>query len=161
MRESIEPSYPAPHMARANPTRDLAEIRAMLRVSGFTSSRLAAFVPAMDPSTLNKAIRRLEAGGGISARTLERLREAMRGQGFADQDWQDEGPNIRMLGIALRAVARALPELMRPEGAPDAARLQRRIYRALERRPELSDEAAQATADLLAEELRVDIRRDP
>lgn len=160
----------APHLERAvdcqpmrerRPSDDLAELRGMMALTGRTVSALGEIaVPPVNPSTLNKAWNRLLDGRARRpiGRTMESLRRGLRAQGYKDSDWLATGTNLRFLTIALKASA-AAAETIRPETAPSAATVIKRIMDRLASRPDLSDEAAEAVAEALAQELRIDLTR--
>lgn len=140
-------------MGRRRPEDDYVEIMAMLRVSGLTAAALARGAK-LSESTINKGIKRLLAGRAkapLHALTMDKLRRAMMEMGY--RDWLDGDWDLRLLTIAMRETMRAL-DLGRIENASAGAYLLRRIYNRLSRRPDMSDEAAEAVAETMAQELR-------
>lgn len=90
---------------------------------------------------------------------MERLRRGLRQLGHKDAEWLNIGAiNIDHLTIAIRASARAA-QAIRPENAPDAATIIQRIMRRLTERPDLSNEAAEAVAETIAEDLWIELTR--
>jgi hypothetical protein len=148
-------------MSERRPSDDLAELRGMMILTGRSVSGLGELaIPPIPGSTLNKAWNRLTAGIAKRAipRTMEKLRRGLRAKGYEDTDWLKAGIDLRTLTIALIAATK-VAEAIRPETAPSAATVMKRIIDRLALRPDLSDEAAEAVAEALAEDLRVEISR--
>lgn len=129
-------------------------------ITARTNAHALAVQSRIDPSTVEKGLRRYRAGKsrrGPHQATLEKLRAGMRAWGYAE--WEGGPFDIRRLVVALRATIRAYA-LDDPDAAEVGARMLSRVYAALSRREGLSDESSEAAADLLAQELRIDIARD-
>lgn len=159
--EAFVPPLISQPMSERRPSDDLAELQGMMRLTGRTVSGLGEVaLPRINPSTLNKAWNRLVQGKGKRpiTRTMESLRRGLRDKGYKDADWLTSGIDLQLLTIALSAVAKA-EETIRPETAPAAAAMVKRIMDRLASQPELSHETAVAVGDAVAEELRISLPR--
>lgn len=134
---------------RALCEQQLFEIEAMLRTSGLTA-RALALRAKLNENTLKKAIHRLKEGGRCFEGTMEKLRAAMRGMGYAD--WMG-GTDQDRLRAAIASASRLLGPIT-PRNADEAAAFVKQILDTLLAQPRLTDNEIQVAADNLADGLR-------
>lgn len=128
---------------------DLAEIEAMIRVSGL-SARALGLRAGLSDNTVKKAIAKLREGGKVYASTMAKLRAAMRDLGY--KSWT-EGVDEVLLEAAMLATIRVIGSITQLN-AGEAAAIAKETYDTLIRQPELSDEQIQVAANNFANGVR-------
>lgn len=126
-----------------NAKDNLAEIVAMLRVSG-RSSRALSLQAGRSEDTVKKIIKR---GGNAYEATMDALRDGMRRWGY--DSWLPEGLDERRLIAALVAASRSAGPIT-PENAAGIASLLKEVYDDLVTQPELTSDQIQIAANNLA-----------